>query len=80
MGLQKDRGRAQRRRQDSARMKARSRRIYPHDPKARLADHLAACSCYSCGNPRYHFNELTMQERRADIQARQSCEDEVVRE
>ena len=25
----------------------------------------AACSCYMCGNPRKHWNELTMQEKRA---------------
>ena len=53
------------RRRRAAAMKAKARRLYPHDPLARAADHLAACSCYACGNPRRHFNEPTMQERRA---------------
>lgn len=41
-----------RRRQDALRMKAKARRIYPDDPKARNADHLAMCSCLGCGNER----------------------------
>jgi len=24
------------------------------------------CSCYMCGNPRHHFKELSIQERRMD--------------
>lgn len=28
------------------------------------ANHGAACSCPACGNPRRHFGELTLQERR----------------
>ncbi|MFX4300202.1 hypothetical protein [Pseudosulfitobacter pseudonitzschiae] len=51
-------------------MKARAIRIYPHDKTARLADHLAVCSCHACGNPRRHFNEPTMQERRFEVKAR----------
>jgi len=31
-----------------------------------LADHMALCSCHMCGNPRKHFNEKTMQEKKAD--------------
>ena len=27
----------------------------------------AACSCTMCGNPRKHFNQITMQERKADL-------------
>ena len=57
-----------RRRADAQRMKAKARRIYPDDYKARYADHLAACSCFMCGNPRRFFGgteRLTMQERRA---------------
>ena len=53
-----------RRRTDAARMKAKARRVYPHDASARNANHLAACSCPMCGNPRRYFGELTRQERR----------------
>lgn len=28
-------------------------------------DHLTACSCEMCGNPRRHFNQLSVQERRS---------------
>lgn len=28
----------------------------------RLANHLASCSCFMCGNPRKHFKEKTLQE------------------
>lgn len=31
----------------------------------KLAKTRQPCSCYCCGNPRRHFGELTMQERRA---------------
>lgn len=59
--------RAERRRQ-LRRMKARARKLYPHDPKARNADHLAVCSCWMCGNPRRYSNgpERTLQELRHD--------------
>ena len=43
--------RAERRRKSAA-MKDKARRIYPHDPAARLADHLANCSCHMCGHVR----------------------------
>lgn len=56
-------GRA-RRRQDLARMKARARRIYPHDKKARLANHLHSCSCLMWCNPRRHMGAPTLQEVR----------------
>ena len=29
--------------------------------------HSADCSCAGCGNPRKHFGQPTMQERRADL-------------
>jgi hypothetical protein len=56
-----------RRRADLARMKAKARKLYPHDHQAKAADYLAVCSCAMCGNPRrYEKSErLTMQERRA---------------
>lgn len=52
------------RRADSERMKARAKVLYPHDKRAKLADHLAKCSCSMCGNPRRHFGEVTLQERK----------------
>lgn len=73
MHLEKQQGRA-RRRKDLARMKKRAQKLYPHDENARLANHLAACSCHMCGNPRKHFSEPTMQEKRAMQDARQQLE------
>ena len=57
-----------RRIRDLLRMKAKARKLYPHDPKAKLAEHLAECSCSMCGNPRRYekTDRLTLQERRAD--------------
>lgn len=57
-----------RRRRDLERMKAKARRIYPHDPKAKTAEYLAVCSCAVCGNARRYekADRLTMQERRAE--------------
>jgi hypothetical protein len=59
-----------RRRLDAARMKSRARRIYPRDKAAKLANHLANCSCAACGNPRRHFNEKPLPERRFEAAAR----------
>ena len=33
-----------------------------------LADNIKNCSCYMCGNPRKHFNEETLQEKRANLE------------
>lgn len=30
-----------------------------------LAAHGKLCSCYACGNPRRHFDEVTIQEKKA---------------
>lgn len=68
-------GKRNRRRQDSARMKARARRVYPHDDKARSADHLKVCSCWMCGNPRRHLNALPLQEQRAALAAQGQIQD-----
>lgn len=70
MSFKKNMTRAKRR-QDLNRMKRRARRIYPHDAAAKCANHLQPCSCYACGNPRKHFNEKSMQEKRAEIAAAQ---------
>lgn len=59
-----------RRRHDAARMKMKARRIYPDDPAAKLADHLAHCSCMLCGNPRRRWGSVTLQELRADDAAK----------
>jgi hypothetical protein len=58
------------RRHDAARMKAKARRIYPHDAEAKSANHLAICSCMGCGNPRAWWGSLTLQELRAADAAR----------
>lgn len=74
-----ERGLAYRRHQEK-RMQNRSRkvvkRIFPDDSfgediqeriekmAAKRRNHLAECSCHMCGNPRKHFNEKTLQERR----------------
>lgn len=56
-----------RRRRDLARMRERAKRIRPHELLAKQAEHLAACSCWMCGNPRRFAksDRLTLQERRA---------------
>ena len=53
------------RRHQKARVKAKARRIYPHDRTAKSADYLAVCSCWMCGNPRKWSGEPTLQERKA---------------
>ena len=55
-----------RRRRDLKRMKAKALRLYPHDARATLANHLAVCSCAACGNPRgvWKHADQTLQERR----------------
>jgi hypothetical protein len=30
----------------------------------RHADNLTRCSCHMCGNPRKHFNDITIQEKK----------------
>ena len=55
------------RRLQKARVKAKARRVYPHDRQAKSADHLAVCSCWMCGNPRKWYGETTMQERKASL-------------
>lgn len=66
MGHQGNHGRAKRR-THKLRMKARAVRIYSSlDPQSaeRLADHLAHCSCFCCGNPRRHYGDRTIGELR----------------
>ena len=55
------------RRHQKARVKAKTRRVYPHDGQAKSADHLAVCSCWMCGNPRKWYGEPTIQERKASL-------------
>ena len=33
------------------------------------------CSCWMCGNPRRHFNEKTIQEKKADDDYKQQLDD-----
>jgi len=52
------------RRHHKQRMKAKAVRIYPGNLNpAKLADHLAVCSCFGCGNQRKYAG-LSIQERR----------------
>ena len=59
----KDTKRARRRRHHR-RMKAKARRVYPHDHAAKAANHLKVCSCWMCGNPR-RYGETPIAERRS---------------
>ena len=62
-----------RRRRDLARKRHEARRIYPHDLKARAAEHLKVCSCWMCGNRRRQgaSEALTLQERRVSAAERE---------
>jgi len=58
------------RRFHSRRMKAKAKRVYPDWPKSyKVADYLACCSCYCCGNirrrPMKASEKLTRQEQLA---------------
>lgn len=67
------------RRHHYERMKAKARRVECMRYMPRTDDRtlgIAAntgkrCSCYMCGNPRRHFRERTMRERRAAITERE---------
>jgi len=63
------------RRAQKFRMRARAERVirswynpgrpYPVDEFVRhMADNMQSCSCEGCGNPRRHFKELTIQEKK----------------
>jgi len=52
------------RRAQLARKKRQALELYPHDPQAANANHLAKCSCHMCGNPRKHFKKRTLNELR----------------
>ena len=61
-----------RRRHDRARMIARAKRFYPWQRcPQKLADNLAVCSCWMCGNPRRWHGELPMQEWREKVRGRE---------
>lgn len=66
-----------RRRMDLERMKRRAAKAYPwmKNPGV-LANHLACCSCFACGNPRRHTGQRSMQERRAGVGRLPLLEDE----
>jgi len=56
-----------RRRHNRERMRKRNRRNYPNWPDAwKFGDTRKVCSCPMCGNPRRHFHESTVQERRQE--------------
>lgn len=64
-----------RRRAALARQKRRALQVYPHDTKARSANHLKTCSCPMCGSPRRWFREPTIAEIRAEEAARFDVKD-----
>jgi len=44
-------------------MRSKARKLYKDNANPDLmADHLAACSCWMCGNPRKYFNQDTLAE------------------
>ena len=69
----------ERRRRDFLRMKKRARKVQASwwnthhtdpeldKPSSKLANNIKACSCDMCGNPRKWWNEITFQEKKADI-------------
>jgi len=61
----KMRSRAYRRAQ-LAKRKKKALKIYPQDKNATWVNHLQGCSCHMCGNPRKHWKEKTLQEKKAD--------------
>ena len=63
-----------RRRFDDRRIKRRAASIYPTDQSASWSNHLQGCSCHHCGNPRRHFGEKPISERKADIKLRQEID------
>lgn len=63
------------RRFEERKKKVKARKIYPHDPKARLANHLKACSCWMCGNPRKFFKDKTIQEKRFEESIKKNAGD-----
>ena len=67
----------ERRRADESRLKAKARRTLKANTET-LGDvpsaigkhyttHGAMCSCFMCGNPRKHFNEPTLAEKKQDL-------------
>jgi len=64
------------RRLHSRRMKKKAKRIYFwNDNPEKYADNLAVCSCPMCGNPRKHFHQETLQEKRADDEFKEEIEE-----
>ena len=73
----------ERRRRDFLRMKERARKAQAEwwnthhtaskleEPSSKLANNLKACSCYMCGNPRKWWKELTFQEIKAEMIAKE---------
>ena len=55
------------RRKHKIRMKNKAKKIRPWAKDGTLGDHLADCSCASCGNPRKYLGEKTRQEIKAEL-------------
>ena len=68
----KNHKRAERRRHKDRMKRKAKRKFWWYDDvtqAVKYADHLAVCSCMACGNPRKFFNQKTMQERKAELEA-----------
>lgn len=53
------------RRHHAQRMKTKAKAV-TYNGDIKVADHLAACSCMLCGNPRKWYGTKTLQEIKAD--------------
>ena len=47
----------------------------PDDHFDKDSNHLAKCSCHMCGNPRKHFKEITLNEKRIALSEREEISD-----
>lgn len=75
------------RRHHSERMKAKARKIHwmwqlwplagwkLNDRAAHYADHLKMCSCSMCGNPRKWLKEITRQEAKFELLAKEQIDE-----
>ena len=69
------RTRAYRRHQVKRCLDNRKHDFYAGDSRKSLKRHVTtptACSCWMCGNPRKHLNEITIQEQRAILNYKES--------
>ena len=59
------------------RMKVKAERVYYYNVPGtarKIANHLANCSCWMCGNPRRYFWEKTRQELKSELDFREQLD------